>query len=134
MRVAFLAGGVVAKVIIVESLGQAPGAIDGTGADIGDTWNGVSFVKPVPSAYVPPEVSMAQARVALTRAGITEDDIDAAIAAMAPGAERVEAGIWWRNATLVHRDSSIVASISDLLGLTSGQVDALFVAAASITP
>ena len=134
MRAAILSGATVARVLIVNDLSQAPGSIDGTGADIGDTWTGVAFIKPLPSTHVPNEVSMPQARVALNRAGIPESAIDIAIASMPPGDAKVEAGIWWRNATSVHRDSAIVASVSSLLGLTSGQVDALFVAAASITP
>ena len=136
MRAAILnQANVVVRVILLDALDQYPGAIDGAGADVGDTWNGAAFVKPVPGATpVPNEVSMAQARVSLNRAGITEAAIDNVIAGLPPGDAKVEAGIWWRNATSVHRDSSIVASISGLLGLTSGQVDALFVAAASITP
>lgn len=46
MRAAILSGSTVVKVLILNSLDEHPGAIDGTGADIGDTWDGVAFSKP----------------------------------------------------------------------------------------
>lgn len=46
MRAAILSGNTVTRVIILNELSEYPGAIDGTGANPGDTWNGVSFVRP----------------------------------------------------------------------------------------
>ena len=46
MRAAQLSNNVVVNVIEVDSLGFIPGLIDGTGAAIGDTWDGTQFVKP----------------------------------------------------------------------------------------
>ena len=46
MRAAIISAGVVARVILVNSLAEFPGAIDGTNADVGDLWNGTVFSKP----------------------------------------------------------------------------------------
>lgn len=46
MKAAILNNGVVENVIEVDSLDFLPGLIDGTGAAIGDTWDGTQFVKP----------------------------------------------------------------------------------------
>lgn len=46
MRAATLNAGVVTNIIVLDSLGQYPGAIDGTNANIGDTWNGSAFTRP----------------------------------------------------------------------------------------
>lgn len=46
MRAAILTNSVVTNIIVLDSLGQYPGAIDGTNANVGDTWNGSAFVKP----------------------------------------------------------------------------------------
>lgn len=48
MKAAQLTDNVVTNVIVVDSLDFISGLIDGTGAAIGDTWNGTQFVKPAP--------------------------------------------------------------------------------------
>jgi hypothetical protein len=40
--------GLVTNTIIVDSLNVIPGLIDGTGAAIGDTWDGSAFIHPTP--------------------------------------------------------------------------------------
>lgn len=77
--------------------------------------------------YVPRVVSMAQARVALRRAGL----IDAVQSAVeAAGGETFDA---WEYATQVSRASALVADLSIALGLTTQQVDELFITAEGIT-
>lgn len=49
MRAAILSGNVVSRVLILDQLDEYPGAIDGSNADIGDTWTGSAFVKPARS-------------------------------------------------------------------------------------
>lgn len=47
MRAAILNGSnVVVRVVMLDSLSQIPGSINGTGADVGDTWDGATFVRP----------------------------------------------------------------------------------------
>ena len=46
MRAAIISAGVVTRVILVNTLAEFPGAIDGTNADVGDLWNGTVFSKP----------------------------------------------------------------------------------------
>lgn len=78
----------------------------------------------------PKVISMRQARLALLGAGLLAG-VDAAIAAM-PGAEGDAARIEWEYAQEVRRDSPLLAGMMAALGLTSEQVDGLFVAAAGL--
>lgn len=48
-------GGFVINVIVVDTLDVIPGLIDGTGAAIGDQWDGSQFVKPTPVPSLPTE-------------------------------------------------------------------------------
>ena len=131
MRAAILNGSnVVVRVVLLDSLEQLPGAIDGTGADVGDTWNGSTFVKPSPSVVPPSEVTMRQARRALLAAGLL-DDVEAAINAMSEPA-RTAARIDWDYSSTVKRDNATLAALAAALGLSGAQLDELFVAAAGI--
>lgn len=134
MRAAILSGNVDVDVVLVDSLAQRPGAVDGTGANVGDTWNGSVFVRPTFAAAVPAEVTMAQARIALARAGISEAAVDALIAALPSGAAKTETAIWWNRSDTVRRNSGNVAALAPSLGLDAAAVDALFIVAAGITP
>jgi len=51
VRAAVIENGVVTNIIVVESLDCLPGLclIDAQGADIGDEWDGVQFIRPVPA-------------------------------------------------------------------------------------
>lgn len=71
--------------------------------------------------YVPDQVSMRQARLALLSAGLL-DQVDGAIA---DPAARIE----WEYAQIVKRDSPLIAGLTGGLGLTEAQVDDLFKAA-----
>ena len=46
MRAALVVGGVVQRVAIVGTLADLQGSIDGTGANVGDLWDGVTFSRP----------------------------------------------------------------------------------------
>lgn len=76
---------------------------------------------------VPFEVSMMQAQLALAAAG----KLAAVEAAVAAASATVQ--IYWRTAPTLHRDHPLVASLAAAVGLTSPEVDALFVAASAIT-
>ena len=79
---------------------------------------------------IPKVISMRQARLALLGAGLLPG-VDAAIAAM-PGTDGDAARIEWEYAQEVRRDSPLLAGMIAALGLTSEQVDGLFVAAAAL--
>ena len=131
MDAAVLNGNIVVNKIIVASLDVIPGLIDGTGANIGDTWTGKAFVPPRPAvAPIPDVVPMRNARLALYSAGLLAD-VEAFIAAM-EGIEGDLARIDWSTALTVRRDSPLVAELMVLLNITSDQIDALFIAAAAI--
>lgn len=83
-------------------------------------------------AVVPKEVSMAQARIALSRAGISENAVDATINGMPPGQAKTEAKIWWNYSSTVRRTHPSVVALAPALGLTDSDLDALFTAAAAI--
>ena len=80
-------------------------------------------------APVPQVISIAQAKAALAAAGL----LDAANAAVAATGANSQTSIAWQYATEFHRDSPNIAAVAAALGLTSAQVDALFVTAAQIT-
>lgn len=78
-------------------------------------------------AAKPKEVTMRQARLALLEAGkLTQ--VTAAIAAM-PGAAGEAARIEWEYSSVLKRSQPLVGAMSQVLGLTPAQVDALFLAA-----
>lgn len=93
----------------------------------GGAWVVADVVPPAPA--VPEVVSMRQARIALLAAGHLAA-VTAAVAAM-PGIEGDVARIEWEYAQDVRRDSPLIGSLAPAVGLSSEQVDALFVAAAA---
>jgi hypothetical protein len=75
---------------------------------------------------VPTVISPLQGRLALKRTGLLES-VEAAIV-QASG----ETQIWWEYATLWHRTHSLLNGLASSLGLTSEQVDELFILAGAI--
>ena len=78
------------------------------------------------AAGVPQVVTPFQAKAALLQAGLL-DTVKAAIAS-APAITQLA----WSDATEFTRDSPTISTMAGALGLTSVQVDALFVAASAI--
>ena len=79
---------------------------------------------------VPAEVTMRQARLALHAAGLLSS-VEAAIDAL-PDPPRSAARIEWDHSQTVQRNRGIVQQLGTALGMSSAQLDALFVAAAAI--
>lgn len=75
---------------------------------------------------VPTAITPLQGRIALKRANLLET-VEAAIIA-ANG----ETQIWWEYATLWHRAHPVLNALGASLGLSSEQIDALFIAAGAI--
>ena len=80
-----------------------------------------------------PVITARQLRLALLRLGVTGAQVEAQIAAM-PGtdADREAAMIEWEYATTYQRDHPLVAMLGAALGLTTAQIDAAWMEAATI--
>jgi len=85
-------------------------------------------VPPTPQV-IPQSVTMRQARLALLAINKLSA-VDAAIASIEPEAQRQAIQIEWEYAATVDRDSPWVAGLAPALGLTSDDLDSLFVFAA----
>lgn len=97
----------------------------------GQIWEGnvpATFIAR-PSAPVPDEITMRQARLALLGVGLLSS-VNAALDAL-PSPMKEAAHIEWEYASGVRRDSPLIAQLGPALGLTDEQVDALFTAGAA---
>lgn len=88
------------------------------------------YSAPAPTAVVPSEVTMRQARLVLMSAGLTAS-INAAINAM-PSPQKEAAQIEWEYSNTLQRNNPLVLALAPALGLTSQQLDNLFIAAAKL--
>lgn len=79
-----------------------------------------------------PVLSAVQLRLGILGAGLTPDQIDAAIAGIPDAVERATVQTYWRHATLFERGHPLVAGMVSLLGLTGDQADAIWRAAGAI--
>lgn len=79
---------------------------------------------------VPREVTMRQARQALILAGLDEA-VEAALAAM-PGTPGKLARAEWEHSQTVQRNRPLVLQMGTALGLTSAQLDQLFITASQL--
>lgn len=116
--------------IIMADPADVHGSVNGAGGAIGDTWDGMRFVRPVVVPHppvVPPSVTMRQARLALLGAGLLAS-VDAAINAL-PSPQKEAARIEWEYATEVQRSSGLVPMMGAALGLDDAALDALFIVA-----
>lgn len=131
-RFAIIDAGRVTNIIEADAeFAASIGAIDATGAAIGDLWDGEAFTPPAPPApEVPQAVTMRQARLALLGAGLLSS-VNTAVASM-PGAQGEAARIEWEFSSEVRRTQPLVLAMGPMLGLTDAQLDALFVAAAAL--
>ena len=136
-RYAIVVGGVAVNVIeSTEAFAAALAAELGGSAVLsatagpGYTYSGGQFERPVVTVPVPAEVTMRQARLALLGAGLL-DDVETAINAMTDPAKSA-ARIEWDYSNSLRRDHALVTALGAALGLTTEQVDALFVAAAAL--
>jgi hypothetical protein len=79
---------------------------------------------------VPREVTMRQARLALHSAGLLQQ-VEDAINAL-PDPPRMAARIEWDHSNTVQRNNGFVLQLGQMLGLTSAQLDTLFIAAGQL--
>lgn len=125
MRSAILdSNNVVIAVHIVDSL---DGLLDGTNANIGDTWDGTQFVKPVIPETVPRSITRRQFKLALLGMDLL-DDVETAIAASADRALQIS----YNDALDFERNNPLVLAMSAMLGKTEAELDALFIAGSKL--
>lgn len=91
---------------------------------------GDTLPTPPTAPYVPAEVTMRQARLALLQAGKLAA-VDAAINGMIEP-QKTAARIEWEYSGTVKRNQPLVLALAPALGLTAAQLDALFVTAESL--
>lgn len=86
---------------------------------------------PAPAQVAVLTVTRRQALRALHDAGLL-DDVEAAINGL-PEPQKTQARIDWNSAQDFRRDFPLLVQLAGAIGLTSEQIDSLFVAAAAIT-
>lgn len=84
-------------------------------------------ILPAPVSAAPTEITPAQAKIALSRAGKLAA-VEAAVTA-AGGETR----IWWNGALSFRRDHPAITAMGTAVGLSSADLDNLFTAAVSIS-
>lgn len=103
----------------------------GDDVEVGWLWDGEQFTAPpAPPQQVPGAVTMRQARLALLGAGMLAQ-IDTAINAL-PSPQKEAAKIEWEYSQEVQRHNGFVSVLAPALGLTSAQLDALFLQASQL--
>ena len=131
LRAHVIENGKVANTIEVEPLDVLPNLIDASlGGQIGDGWSGTDIVPAQEPIVVPVAVTMRQARLALLQAGKLSA-VNAAIASMS-GIQGEAARIEWEFSNEVKRSQPLVAALAPVLGMTSEQLDQLFITAAGL--
>lgn len=99
-------------------------------AHIGATLNeDGTFTNPTPQPVIPQVVSRMQALMALANAGLYDTVNNYMTGSTVPLVDK----IYWSESSDFHRDHSALISMAGALGLTSDQLDQLFIAASLIT-
>lgn len=88
------------------------------------------FIEPVEAPIVPAAVTMRQARLALLQVGKLSA-VNTAIAGMT-GVQGEAAKIEWEFSNEVQRSQPLVAALAPVLGMTSAELDQLFITAAGL--
>lgn len=130
---ALVADGVVVNSVLAHAdFAEAQGLVLlPSDAGIGWFYDGKMFTAPpAPPKPVPASVTMRQARIALSRAGLLSK-AEAAIAQMA-GQAGEEARIEWEYAAELKRNHPLIAALGQALGLSAEAIDDLFREAATI--
>lgn len=99
---------------------------------VGWVLDGNKLVPPSPDQIpVPVSVTPRQIRLALLASGISLSTIDAAINSM-PEPTKSIAKVTWDYSTLVFRSNPLIVTMAPALGLTSEQIDQLFILASTL--
>ncbi len=121
------------KVVNVATSNSALGAnwIASDSAQIGDLWDGSQFTKPAPVVVIPEKVTRRQAKQALALAGLLAN-VQPAIDAIADPTQRALMQIEWDDSQEFYRNRASLIQLATALGLTSAQIDQLFITAAGL--
>ena len=130
MKYAIIENGIVVN-IAVSNTPLAANWVDGAGAQIGDEYVGGGFVRPVIVDPVPESVTRRQAKVALLQAGLL-DEVESGIEAITDPVTKRIAKLDWSEAQEFRRDWPLLNQLAVGMGITDGQLDELFRAAAGI--
>lgn len=133
MRAHLIVDGVIVNTVVVDSLDALPGLIaESPGFGIGDRYADGVFTKAPPEPVAVPEsVTRRQARQALLLAGLL-DAVPAAIAAIPDATQRQLAQIEWEDSLQFERSRPLLIALATALGLTSAQLDQLFISASAL--
>lgn len=92
------------------------------------TWNGTAVVPtPAPPPPVPQSVTATQAKIALVNANLYQN-VNTYMTTSAPAMDQIA----WQTATSFQRNDPIVLAMMGPLGISSAQMDALFIAAGQV--
>ena len=131
MKAHVISDGLITNTIEVDSLDFMPNLIDATSGKIGDGYvNGV-IVPHTPAVPVPQSVTRAQAKLALLQAGLL-GSIQPAIDAISDATQRTASQIEWDDRLTFERSNGTLVTMATALGMTDAQIDALFIAAATL--
>ena len=132
MRAHVIENGVVVNTVEVETLDALPGLV-ATQANEGIGWlyDGISFTSPPqPTPSVPQEVTMRQARLALLENNLLAN-VQPAINSL-PEPDKTKAQIEWEYSNALQRSNPFVAVLGAALGLSSQDLDDLFIQASAL--
>lgn len=125
--------GLILNTIVVNSLDDLPNLVDASiGGGRGDSVIGGVLVPAAVVQPVPSSVTARQAVQALILAGIEEDAVEAAIAAIPDAMQRKLAANFWRRSNEFERSNPVLNSLAGSLGLDSDDLDDLFRQAATL--
>lgn len=135
MRAHIIDAGIISNTIEVDSIDFMPGLVAAVaGEGIGWCYDGQTFTPPTPPApapTVPQSVSRAQGKAALIAAGLWPSVL-AYVAAIADPTDKALAEVALNDTQEWRRDSLFLNSAASSLGLTSAQLDQLFVDASGV--
>ena len=133
MRAHVIENGRITNTIEVDSLDFKPGLIAAVaGEGIGWSYDGQTFTPPpAPAPTVPQSVSRAQGKAALIAAGLWPAVL-AYVNAIADPTDKALAEVALNDTQEWRRDSLFLNSAATALGLTSAQLDQLFVDASGV--
>lgn len=129
----------VAEITDIDPAGRFHHSLEWVSAPLdvqpGWTYDGENFAPPSrpdpPASVVPEQVSRAQGKAALITAALWEPALAYADAIEDP-TEKALAQVALHDTTHWRRDSPFLNAVADTLGLTSGQLDDLFIQASKI--
>lgn len=132
MRAHVIDNGVIVNTVEVESLGAIPGLVAAVGNEgIGWLYDGQDFTAPTQApATIPQEITMRQARLALLDIGLLVN-VQTAINTL-PEPDKTKAQIEWEYSNALQRDNPFVTTLGTALGLSSDDIDNLFITASGL--